>query len=472
MNLDFSQAQILIVGDVMLDSYWQGPTQRISPEAPVPVVHVINQSKRLGGSANVAMNISSLGANASLFGLIGDDLHGRELSGLLDSSGVNNCCQVDNSITTTTKLRVLSQNQQLIRLDFEETRQDCDTVQLLNNFQQQLSHADVVVLSDYGKGVLNDAQPFIRVAKRSSVPVLIDPKKNHFDNYAGAQLLTPNQKEFEAVVGICSDEAVLVEKARAVIRECNINGLLITQGGRGMTLVIDGQPAEHFPAHAKEVYDVTGAGDTVIGALATGLANGMSSRDAVFLASKAAGIVVGRVGTAAVTVKDIEMLDRQASHKLSPIAEKMKSEAACLKEVKKWQQQGEKIAFTNGCFDLIHAGHVSYLEKAAALADVLIVGVNSDDSVKQLKGADRPINPLTDRLQVLASLASVDMVLPFSETTPERLLSLIKPDVLIKGGDYKVEEVLGREHAGEVKLINFVDGKSSTRMIDTIKQQD
>lgn len=471
MNLDFSQANVLVVGDVMLDSYWQGPAQRISPEAPVPVVHVKDMTRRIGGSGNVAMNITTLGGRAQLYGLIGDDREGRELSALLKKSRIHNHCQIEPGIPTTTKLRVLSQHQQLIRLDFEQPHHDVNTSSLLKHYEQSLVEADIVVMSDYAKGLLHDAQPFIQMANRQSVPVLIDPKKKSFENYAGAWMLTPNQKEFEAVVGSCVSTSELVEKARAVIKECQLEGLLITQGGQGMTLVMDQQPAEYFPAHAQEVYDVTGAGDTVIASLATAVASGMSLKDAVFLSCKAAGIVVGRVGTASVSVEDLEALDRQHSHKLSPINTKITDEPDCLKSLQQLRQQGNKIVFTNGCFDLLHAGHVQYLEQAASLGDVLVVAVNTDESVKELKGNDRPVNDLSDRLQVLASLASVDMVVPFSEITPERLICAIKPDVLVKGGDYQIEEIAGRQCAAEVKLIEVIDGKSSSSMLQKIRKE-
>lgn len=470
MNLNFSQTNILVIGDVMLDSYWQGQTRRISPEAPVPVVHVEDMSRRIGGSGNVAMNITTLGARAKLFGLLGDDREGKELIELLESSNIDNHCQIEPGIPTTTKLRVLSQHQQLIRLDFEQPHHEVNTSSLLDQFKLSLESADMVIMSDYAKGLLDDAQPFIQLAKQYAVPVLIDPKKNSFDNYAWAWLLTPNMKEFEAVVGPCNSASELSEKAHKVILENQLGGLLITQGGQGMTLIMDGQPAEHFPAHAQEVYDVTGAGDTVIASLATAVASGMSIKDAVFLSCKAAAIVVGRVGTASVSIEDLEALDRQYSHKLSPIEEKITDEENCLKSLDELRKQGHKIIFTNGCFDLLHAGHVRYLEQAAALGDVLVVAVNSDASVKTLKGDSRPVNELADRMQVLASLASVDMVVPFSEETPERLICAIKPDVLVKGGDYKIDEIAGRQCADEVKLIDMVDGKSSSNILQKIKQ--
>lgn len=469
MNLDFSAAKILVVGDVMLDSYWQGSTQRISPEAPVPVVHVDDKSQRIGGSGNVALNITTLGAQAELFALMGDDKEGQQLSELLKSSDIVNQCQVEPSIPTTTKLRVLSQHQQLIRIDFEQPHDEVNLSALLKQFEASLPQAQMVVMSDYAKGLLHDSQPFIQLAKQHDVPVLVDPKKDNFKNYEGAWLLTPNQKEFEAVVGPCNDQQTLILKAREVITQYHFGGLLITQGGAGMTLVLDQQDAFHFPAHAQEVYDVTGAGDTVIATLATAVASGFNINDAVFLSCKAAGIVVSRVGTSSVSIADLEQQDRKNSTKLSPIKNKIVDDEKGLLQLKQLREMGKKVVFTNGCFDLLHAGHVKYLEQASQLGDVLIVAINSDDSVKQLKGDSRPINNLDDRMNVLASLASIDMVWPFSDTTPEQLLCMVKPDILVKGADYTVEQVAGRQYAKEVVLIDLVEGKSSTAMLDKIR---
>ncbi len=455
----------------MLDSYWQGTTERISPEAPVPVVHVNDMSWRVGGSGNVAVNITSLGGKASLLAMLGDDADGQRLAELLSQSAIDNHCIIDHAIPTTNKLRVLSQHQQLIRLDFEQLIPDLDIEPLLNRFQSLVKNVGAVVLSDYGKGLLLETSPFIKLANQAQTPVLVDPKQKDFSQYSGAFLLTPNQKEMEAVVGKWFDQEDLVNRAGKVIDDCDLSGLLITQGGDGMTLVMKNQPAEHFPAHAQEVYDVTGAGDTVIATLATGLASGMNIQDSVFLSCKAAGIVVGRVGTASVSVDDLHNLEQSSSNKLSPIQQKIISRQFIAQTVERYKKQGKKIVFTNGCFDLLHAGHVRYLEQAASLGDILVIAVNSDDSVKTLKGENRPVNELADRMQVLASLASVDIVVPFSEVTPEQLICTIKPDVLVKGGDYDIEEIAGRQCAKEVCLIDFMDGKSTSLMIEKINQR-
>ncbi len=455
----------------MLDSYWQGQTGRISPEAPVPVVHVNDQSWRVGGCGNVAINVTSLGAKATLVSMIGNDPEGDRLQSLLAASSVIDRCVVDSQIPTTNKLRVMSRHQQLIRLDFEQRSESLDTSTIIQHFVDALPNCNMVVLSDYGKGVLSDPQPFIKAARDAGVPILADPKTNDFSLFNGVALLTPNQAEFEAVVGHCGSQPMLEQKASELLADLDIEALLITQGERGMTLVT-AEGTERFPAQAQEVYDVTGAGDTVIATLATGLAAGMSMPDAIFLSGKAAAIVVGRVGTASVTQDDLVHNEQLSSNKLSPLAHKLLSRRELNKRIQEYKNLGKKIVFTNGCFDLLHIGHVRYLEQASALGDVMVVGVNSDDSVTRLKGSDRPINAVEDRCELLAGLASVDLVVEFEEDTPEQLLSTLKPDYLVKGGDYKLDEIAGRQHAGEVVLIDYIDGKSSSNIVSRILQKN
>ncbi len=465
-ELEFSSSRVMVVGDVMLDRYWQGGTERISPEAPVPVVKVNDQSMRVGGAGNVAVNITSLGAQARLLSVTGKDADGDDLSGLLERSGVINHCIQDNRVATTTKLRVLSQHQQLIRLDFEQTLRGFDFNVLFDVYEKLLDDVNVVVLSDYGKGVVSDPQPFIQTANDCQVKVLVDPKYKDFMMYQGAYLITPNKKEFEAFAGICHTQSELEEKAIAVINKCQLGGLLVTQGDNGMTLIMQGKIPIHFPTSAQDVFDVTGAGDTVIAALATALSSGMRVQDATRLSSVAAGVVVGRVGTAVVTLEDIQQSAQIAgglfSHK------KIMSQDELLAFVETARLQNKKVVMTNGCFDLLHSGHVEYLEQAAQLGDILIVAVNSDLSVKQLKGEGRPINTLAQRMSVLAGLASVTKVVAFSDETPENLICRIKPDILVKGGDYRVEQVAGRDCAGEVRLISLVDGCSTSNTVEKI----
>jgi D-beta-D-heptose 7-phosphate kinase/D-beta-D-heptose 1-phosphate adenosyltransferase len=465
--MDFSHSTVLVVGDVMLDRYWQGSTQRISPEAPVPVVLVNDQSMRIGGAGNVAVNITSLGSSARLLSVYGEDEAGSDLASLLGEYGVNDHCLRTEKVATTTKLRVLSQHQQLIRLDFETPAAHIDNGALLKQFRRLLEHSDLVVLSDYGKGIISDPQSYITESNKQQKRVLVDPKYKDFMRYAGAYLITPNRKEFEDVVGPLEDQSHLEQKAQQVITQCDLGGLLITQGDKGMTLVMDAQNPVHFPTLAQEVYDVTGAGDTVIASLATGLSSGMTVEDSVHLSSVAAGIVVGRVGTSFVSLDDLLKAEHISNENLSDRKIMSSDEASAF--VRQAKLQNKKIVMTNGCFDLLHSGHVNYLEQAAQLGDILIVAVNSDASVQQLKGDNRPINSLHERMSVLAGLASVDKVVMFEEETPENLICLIKPDILVKGGDYKVDEIAGRQCAGSVQLISFMEGKSTTNTVKKIK---
>jgi len=464
-SLVIAKARVLVVGDIMLDRYWQGTTDRISPEAPVPVVKINDQSMRVGGAGNVAVNITSLGGKVFLIGMVGEDEAAKDLSKLLLDCDVADHSVSDSSISTTIKLRVLAQHQQLIRLDFEADVSHVNQKKIDTTFCKLLKKVNVLVLSDYGKGVVNDTSKFIKKAGDEGVKVIIDPKKTDFSEYAGAYLVTPNKKEFEAVVGLCDGQETLEIKARELIAQHNFGGLLVTQGEQGMTLIMKDEVAVHFPTHAREVFDVTGAGDTVIASLAAGISSGMKVADAVHLSCVAAGIVVGRIGTAKVTQEDILSINYPVMNS----TQKILSDSQLVEVIIKARHNGKKIVLTNGCFDILHSGHVQYLEQAASLGDVFIVAVNSDDSVKKLKGEERPINTLDDRVSVLSSLASINFVVSFNEETPERLICLIKPDILVKGGDYKVEEIAGRQCAKEVQLISFLDGHSTSKTISKIK---
>ncbi|QIQ22221.1 bifunctional D-glycero-beta-D-manno-heptose-7-phosphate kinase/D-glycero-beta-D-manno-heptose 1-phosphate adenylyltransferase HldE [Zophobihabitans entericus] len=467
---DYSQSQVLVVGDIMLDRYWHGSTNRISPEAPVPVVKVNESEERPGGAANVAMNITSLGGNVRLIGLTGVD----EAAKILDEQLTKQRVVCDfvplSSHPTITKLRVLARNQQLIRLDFEEGFCDVDPTLLLERVKQALPNVKVMVLSDYAKGVLTSVQQMIQLAKQANIPVLIDPKGADFERYRGATLLTPNMSEFEAVVGHCADEDVMVEKGYELIEKYDLKGLLITRSEKGMTLLQLGKQLVHLPTQAKEVFDVTGAGDTVIASLAASLAAGTSIEEGCFLANAAAGVVVGKLGTSTVSQVELEDAIRARTHTGFGVM----TEDELQEEVRKARLRGEKIVMTNGCFDILHAGHVSYLDNARKLGDRLIVAVNSDTSVKVLKGPSRPINPLMQRMIVLGALSSVDWVVPFEEDTPQRLIAKILPDVLAKGGDYKPEQIAGGAEViaagGEVKIMNFEDGCSTTNIVNAIKK--
>ena len=468
----FDRARVLVVGDVMLDRYWHGATSRISPEAPVPVVHVGQSEERAGGAANVALNISSLGAQACLLGITGDDEAAVSLEALLGGAGIRCAFQKMADTATVTKLRVISRHQQLIRLDFEDGFADVDTDTLLQQYRQELENCDVVVLSDYGKGTLTRIEPLIAAARAAGKPVLVDPKSKDFTAYAGAALITPNMHEFEQVVGVCENEQALIEKSAELMERLDLGALLVTRGEQGMTLLRKGEPELHLPTHAQEVFDVTGAGDTVISVLAAALAAGEDLPSATALANLAAGIVVGKLGTASVSVPELRrsvLVGQDAGFGVMSQSQlQIAVEDAC--------SHGERIVMTNGCFDILHAGHVAYLDQARRLGDRLVVAVNDDDSVRRLKGKGRPINPVDRRMTVLAALGSVDWVVPFSEDTPERLVCELKPDLLAKGGDYKPQDIAGYDcvtrNGGEVVVLGFEDGCSTSDIIETIRRQD
>ncbi|KAE9528467.1 bifunctional D-glycero-beta-D-manno-heptose-7-phosphate kinase/D-glycero-beta-D-manno-heptose 1-phosphate adenylyltransferase HldE [Testudinibacter aquarius] len=469
-STQFKQAKVLVLGDVMLDRYWFGATNRISPEAPVPVVRVQNNEERAGGAANVAMNIASLNVEVKLLGLTGQDEAGLALEKMLQQQRINCDFVALNTHPTITKLRILSRHQQLLRLDFEENFHDVESAVLLQKLQGAIAQSGALVLSDYGKGTLNAVQQMIQVAKQANVPVLIDPKGTDFERYRGATLLTPNLSEFEAVVGHCVDEQAIQQKGLQLIADYQLEALLVTRSEKGMTLLRPNAEPFHLPTEAKEVFDVTGAGDTVISVLATAIADGRSLEEACYLANVAAGIVVGKLGTSTVTPVELE----NAIHHRGETGFGIMDEVQLKSSVAEAKERGEKIVMTNGCFDILHPGHVSYLENARKLGDRLIVAVNSDESVKRLKGESRPINSLAARMAVLAGLSSVDWVVEFKEDTPQRLIGEILPDLLVKGGDYKAEEIAGSQevwaNGGDVRVLNFENGYSTSSVVKKIQQ--
>lgn len=465
----FDSAQILVVGDLMLDRYWQGPTSRISPEAPVPVVKVEQLEDRVGGAGNVALNIAALGGGASLVGVVGADEAAESLQTRFTSAGIRTDFQVSTDKPTITKLRVISRHQQLLRLDFEEQFTAADTDQIANKVTALLAGISVLVLSDYGKGALQNPVALIQAARERGIPVLADPKGSDFSRYQGATLITPNMGEFEAVVGPCDSESAIVEKGLALLKELNLDALLVTRGEHGMTLLREDRPAFHLPARAREVFDVTGAGDTVISVLAAALGAGEALPAAVVLANLAASIVVGKLGTATISAPELRRaLKLEQGHGRGVV-----NEEQLLVDLADARAHGERIVFTNGCFDILHAGHVGYLEQARGLGDRLIVAVNADESVRRLKGEGRPINSEDRRMAVLAGLESVDWVLVFGDDTPERLLELVRPDILVKGGDYQKEQVVGWEiveaYGGQVRPLDFLDDCSTTAIVEKIQ---
>lgn len=470
---DFSKISILVVGDLMLDRYWFGDTARISPEAPVPVVKIKQIDERPGGAGNVALNIAALGAKVTVLGITGKDEAANKLKDQLTVANVNHVIQQLANAPTITKLRVISRQQQLLRLDVEEDFPQFDQEILINAFKKQVTQNHLVILSDYGKGTLNCSKTLIDIANDAGIPVLVDPKGLDFSLYRGAHTLTPNVKEFEAVVGPCKNEQEIFIKAQQLLKTYEIDNLLLTRGEHGMTLIQKNAEEIHLPAHAREVFDVTGAGDTVIAVLGAALAAGKSLTDATSLANLAASLVVAKLGAASISVPELQItLEHQINHSASG---GIVNEEQLLQAAARARAHGKKIVFTNGCFDILHAGHVNYLQQAKQLGDHLIVAINDDDSVKRLKGPNRPINSVEQRLSVLASLGVVDWVTSFTENTPERLLKRLQPDILVKGGDYTTEQVVGADivlaYGGEVRVLGLVKNISTSLLIDRMIKQ-
>ena len=467
---NWAHKRVLVWGDAILDRYWQGNTQRISPEAPVPIVHIQTETQRLGGAANVAQNIRTVGAQVELFAPCGADNAGDELENLLNEQDIAATLFKVPDLKTITKLRVMSMNQQLIRLDFEQGFHDIDKSSLISACMARFSEAQALIISDYGKGGAHNIQSLIQAARKAGLTVLVDPKATDYAIYRGASVITPNWKEFEAVVGPCPTEADVLTKARRLLHTHDIDALLITRGAEGMTLIQGDQPPCHLAAKAREVFDVTGAGDTVVAITAVALAGGLPLNEAVSLANIAAGIVVGKLGTASVTVEELSAALHESLQDMLLLGvvtlPELRAQLPLLK------QQGRKIVMTNGCFDILHSGHVMYLDQAKALGDYLIVAVNDDDSVKRLKGTQRPLNGLSRRMAVLAGLKAVDWVIPFSEDTPQRLIEAVLPDILVKGGDWAIHQIAGAQavlaNGGQVIPLGFEEGVSTTLLIEKI----
>jgi D-beta-D-heptose 7-phosphate kinase/D-beta-D-heptose 1-phosphate adenosyltransferase len=471
-NIDFSKAKVLIIGDIMLDQYWHGGTSRISPEAPVPVVHINRVDERPGGAANVALGIKALGANPHLLGYTGYDLASETLERLLKAEGVYYEFSRLNNLGTITKLRVMSRNQQMIRLDREKLFSNINDASLFENYTKALNdNVDTVILSDYGKGTLENTLEFIKKAREKNIPVIVDPKSTDFSIYRGASIITPNLKEFEAVVGPSETIDGMIEKALQLMQRYEIEALVITRSEKGLSVITRSGSVTHVPALAREVHDVTGAGDTVIAVLASALASGIDLIKAATLSNIAAGVAVSKLGAVSVSLHEIQAASCLEDEGSLPTG--VMTEEALLNAVRLSKAKGERIVFTNGCFDILHSGHVLYLEQARLLGDRVIVAVNDNASVARLKGPERPINALEDRMAVLAGLRSVDWVIPFSEDTPERIIQAISPHILVKGGDYQDVEALPGAHyvlsrGGQVRLLGLKEGCSTTRVIEQI----
>ncbi len=462
---------ILVVGDLMLDHYLWGKCERISPEAPVQVVDIEKESTVLGGAGNVVNNLVSLGANVTVLSVVGNDENGKELRTILETLGVREKGIVtQEGRKTSKKSRVVASHQQVVRFD-SESKEDITQSSmkaLLAQCEASIPAVDAILLSDYGKGVLTTefTPQVIALAKKYQKPILVDPKGDDYHKYKEATLITPNKKEASLATKIIIKDDESLKKAGTLLKESlGLEYAIITLSEDGMAIF--GEDCIKMPTVAREVYDVTGAGDTVLASLGYALSCGLSIQEAASFANKAAAVVVGKLGSATVTLDEVDAYSHSLQNASAESKIKTKAEIVHLLEAKK----NQKIIFTNGCFDILHVGHVKYLEMAKSFGDMLIVGLNSDDSIKRLKGESRPINSLEDRAYVLASLESVNFVVPFEEDTPFELISSIKPDILVKGADYEGKVVVGSEIAKEVRLVKFVEGKSTTKMIEKVQKQ-
>ena len=470
---NLSSGRVLVVGDLMLDRYIYGSVDRISPEAPVPVLTVKRRSEMAGGAANVAGNIASLGTNVGLVGFVGADVAGEALRGFAARLGIDSKGLVQRQdCPTTIKTRLVAQNQQVLRMDEEMVTRSSleDRSSLIGKVRENLAGVDVVTLSDYGKGVLTDgaAGEIISAARQAGCMILIDPKGRDYTRYRGADIITPNLHELAEATGmpVQGDQAV-VSACRSLIGRCGFEAVVATRGKEGLS-VVTAETIEHIPASAREVFDVSGAGDTVLATLSCALAGGVPLVEAARLANAAGGLVVGKIGTSQITRAELAavLLRQEAGFDDSKIL--LFEEAS--RRVAEWRGEGLKIGFTNGCFDLLHPGHVSLLRQARHFCDRLVVGLNSDDSVRRLKGPLRPVQNEIARATVLASLTSVDMVVIFHDDTPLRLIEAFRPDVLVKGADYRLDQVVGADAVeaagGTVVLAKLSAGHSTSTTIE------
>jgi len=464
---------IAVIGDLMIDHYIWGSCERISPEAPVQVVSVAKENVVLGGAGNVINNLHSLGAEVSIFSVVGCDTNAKEMDNLLVQTNTKAITLIhEEGRRTTKKSRIIASNQQVLRYD-DETTQEINPISeesLLNIFEKELKNYDMVLLSDYGKGVLTPVltKKIISLCQINKLDVLVDPKGKNYSKYTGATLLTPNKKEamIATDMSINSKESLNIAIAK-LKKELDLKYSIITLSEEGIALL--DKRLSIIPTVAKEVFDVTGAGDTVLASLGVALASGFKIEEACEFANKAAAVVVAKVGSATVSLNEIEEYEHSLNQGKSE--NKIKGFEQIERIVKRLKEQNKKIIFTNGCFDILHRGHASYLQQAKELGDILILGLNSDESIKRLKGADRPINKLEDRAFLIGALESIDFVVPFEEDTPYELIKLLQPNVVVKGADYVGKEVVGSDISDEVILIDFVEGKSTTALIEKINKK-
>ena len=466
--------KILVIGDLMIDHYLWGKCERISPEAPVQIVNIDKENSVLGGAGNVINNLRALESNVDVLSVIGNDTTAKELEALLESIEVkSDMLIIEQNRKTSKKSRLIASQQQVLRYDNEsiEDISSSSETQIINKLSAIILNYDVVILSDYGKGVLTTklTQEIISISNKNNVKVFVDPKGKDYSKYKGAYTLTPNKKEaIEASNFLINDNESLEKAIRKLKDECELEVSLITLSESGIAIFDDNLRIK--PTVAREVYDVTGAGDTVIASIAFAIANHMKIDDAIQFANLAAGVVVGKIGSATASLDEIYEYESSLNKSNSSSHIKSFEEIEIL--AKKLHDKGKKIIFTNGCFDILHAGHVKYLEEAKSYGDVLILGLNADSSVRKLKGPTRPINNQDDRAYILASLESVDYVVIFEEETPYELIKLIQPHVLVKGGDYEGKEIVGQDIAQELRLVQFVDGKSTSKIIQRIQNNE
>ena len=472
---DFSKARVLVIGDVMLDRYIWGSVSRVSPEAPVPVLQCRRKTNVLGGAANVAANLASLGAEVALLGICGRDARGVRLQELLTDQAVTDLTLQLYGVSTICKTRVMAQNQQLLRIDEEESQSVSADAEdrIYGVFQEHITPDHLVVISDYNKGLLSSGlcQRLIQKSKSCGSLLLVDPKGEDWEKYSGADCLTPNSKELKHFARIDSEEEdSLLPAAGNIMEKLKVENLVLTRGSRGLVLFQKERLPLAIPARTKEVFDVSGAGDTVLAVLAACLGAGSVWNDAAEIANRAGGIVVGKLGTRPVQRHELEQ-DLLAERGIETKVIRLE---AGLERIQHWRETNQTVVFTNGCFDLLHPGHIKLLQAAAVQGDRLVVGLNSDSSVARLKGPQRPVLPQSDRAAILAALESVDLVIVFDEDTPLRLIERIRPDILVKGGDYAGKQVVGREvvegAGGKVVLVDLEKGLSTTRLLEAIKK--
>ena len=457
-------ARILIIGDLMLDHYVWGSVERISPEAPVQILKITRENNRLGGASNVALNLIALGAKADICGIVGDDSDGKIIMDLLDSAQINrDLLCVKSEFQSIKKTRFIASNQQVLRVDRESVDMSLDSA-ILEKIKDSLYKFSAIILSDYGKGALgvDFTKQIIALANERKIPILCDPKGDDYSKYANATLLTPNKKEAQIATNIRIDSPdSLLRALKKLKNDLNLTYSIITLSEDGMAIYDD--KMTQIPTLAKEVYDVTGAGDTVIAALAFGICNCADIYESAKLANAAAAVVVGKIGSAQANMSEIRAVMEDMGDEGLEVDD--------LELIADLKKDGKKIVFTNGCFDILHFGHISYLRKAKSFGDILVVGLNSDDSVRRLKGDLRPINSQYDRAQILRELECVDFVIVFDESTPLNLIKQIRPDILVKGADYVGKEVVGSEIVPDVRLVEFVEGKSTSKIVEKIQSQ-